>query len=69
MYSFEQGNRDSYILTVANIINNTLNTAPCDTPSFACLGYDSCPHIYREELCDIYNYDSPESLVILVNTS
>ena len=52
-------------MTIANIINNTLNVTLGDTPSFACLEYDSCPHINRQELHDIYHNDSHESLITI----
>ena len=55
---------DTFILTAANVINNTLNLSLGDSPSFACLEYDSCPNVAKTELRDIYNYDSPESLII-----
>ena len=49
------------------IIINTLNLTLGDTPSFSCLGCDSILNAAKNELHDIYNYDSPESLVTICN--
>ena len=65
VHSVEHGEWDSYILTVANCLNNCLNITLEDTPSFVCLNYDTSPNVSREDLKDIYNYDSAESLVTL----
>ena len=58
-------NWDQYISTAANTINNSLNETLSDTPAFTLFGHDTVPNIQRTELRDIYNFDSPEQLVIV----
>ena len=41
-YSVQEGEWDEYLLTAQNIINKTLNVSLGDTPSFICLGRDTC---------------------------
>ena len=65
VHTTEQGNWDTYLPTVANVLNNSLNETIGDTPSFACLNYDTAPYIRRQELGNIYNYDDAASLVSL----
>ena len=65
VHSTELGEWDDYLLTVSNVLNNSLNISIGDTPAFCCLGYDTCPNLNREDLQNVYNYDSPESLVTL----
>ena len=63
--SVERSCWDSYISTASNVINNSLNLTLNDTASYACMGFDTSPNISRTELKDIYNYDSPESLITI----
>ena len=61
--SVERSSWGIYILTVSYIISKTSNFSLGDTPAYTCFGYDSSPNQARTELRDIYNYDSPESLI------